>query len=221
LAKTVGKFWKFYIIGLVVVSYIAITLNPLRYSFIEIGDYSLLFQKIETSANAILPDLYLDQNFSSNEKILLTQSYQYFAEIIKKKKFAQCIDTNSKRVTTTLRKTKPFSIAFIQPILGSRGKLFISKMWLNDDVKGRTSSSLLIKNDLDNFKIEVNPKYNFTSSQDDIAYRAGTMFHEMVHNLGYDHDNVTQKTKYEDVQGSAVYEAGWCALPDRMGINYL
>jgi hypothetical protein len=207
-----GKWNMLLLVSSILMQIIMILIDPLRYSFIEFDENNLLFEKINSDAKTVLPKLYVDRRFSDIEKTRINESYQYLASTITNPDFASCIDTQSKRWISIVGPISSVSTEFLHPILTSKGNLYISKINKKNNNTGETPLEIFTKHNTDNFKLAINTQYYFSSAKSDKYLRANTIFHEMIHNEGFDHIKITPTTKDKDVWGDAMYEAGWCVL---------
>ena len=87
-----------------------------------------------------------------------------------------------------------------------RRRIYIDRLSEENTVLGRGSVGINWNNG--GFRIRLNG-FQLAQSNIGIGEWAGTIIHEMMHNMGYTHAEVVDGN-FEPVRGNLIYETGWC-----------
>jgi hypothetical protein len=169
------------------------------------------FERIETTANEILPDLYLDLTFTEFEQRRITKAYNTLAKVVRDPELSECIDINTTSVIYFKKLTKPLGALITQPLLNSRENMYITKYISDSDIGGNAQLNIVSGVD-DPFRININTKHSFSSSESDVLELVEIISHESAHNSGYKHKGrLYSQDIFTQFRGNGVYVFGWCA----------
>jgi hypothetical protein len=145
------------------------------------------------------PSLYISTKFTSEERTTLSIAYVRVARLIVDNSISDCV--------------KKYAGAQSDSIKMYPTRLYIEHF--EEEPKDNTitngHASVGFLKDRSYYLIGINVKALAPlERQDAVDKFSGTIFHEMLHNTGYTHDEYDPNTKGVNMRGNLVYESGWC-----------
>jgi hypothetical protein len=151
------------------------------------------------SPSKSFPSLYISTKFTSEERTTLSTAYVRVARLIVEDLISNCVKkyTGSQSDAIKMYPTRLYIEQFEEDPIKNTIALGHAKVGF---LKDRSY-----------YLIGINVKALVPlERQDAVDKFSGTIIHEMLHNMGYTHDEYNPETKGENMRGNLVYEAGWC-----------
>lgn len=153
--------------------------------------------------------MYLSSSFTPEERNFMSEILTRFDDRTSdaySSSFVACTANYTNADTPDNAMLNRLSVNSIFSQLRSRKFIYVQKITnpkeLEDNPLARASLGL----ETDYFSMKINPAVTTLDKE----RMAGTLVHEMLHNLGYSHSRYSKTKDDADRLGNFVYEAGWC-----------
>jgi hypothetical protein len=161
--------------------------------------------------------LLLDKSFTQEESNLLRAGFTYLMNNVPGNKNVEfCSNLYSSFQYHKAGIHPELYNTIVNPVFTSNSELYVRRSTKETSATAFTYKTFLHKTPLDDFALEYNVKY-LTSENDfykSPQFIAGVLLHEMLHNLGYYHEDQGNRGSDDELQkqlrGNVIFEIGEC-----------
>lgn len=208
-------------------SLLSVLFNPLRVN--SQSGYEALFSEAG-AANWAIPLPYVSKSFSLQEKRLIGAAMHQLGQMMQgtpSQSISSCVNKYAKKGLNspqTLSRAEGISalwgnwgIGHASPLNGRKRRVYIERFTENSNKLANAQLGINWRNQdfrirLNAFKLQesLRAMSNNTGWNPEHPHKwAGTILHEIMHNMGYDHPDV-KGNQFTPVISNLTYEAGWC-----------